>query len=52
MKLKPLHDNQEINDSVVQHPIIKNLVNRDLSSLEKENFYYLSATVKSIQGSK
>ncbi|WP_016853327.1 5-methylcytosine restriction system specificity protein McrC [Enterococcus faecium] len=38
MKLKPLHDNQEINDSVVQHPIITNLVNRDLSSLEKENF--------------
>ncbi len=51
MKLKPLHDNQEINDSVVQHPIITNLVNRDLSSLERK-FYYLSATVKSIQGSK
>lgn len=38
MKLKPLHDNQEINDSVVQHPIIANLTNRDLNSLEKENF--------------
>lgn len=46
MKLKPILDNQEINDSVAKHPIIANLVNRDLNSLSKENFIIFPQQLK------
>ena len=46
MKLKPILDNQEINDSVAKHPIIANLVNRDLDSLSKENFIIFPQQLK------
>lgn len=38
MKLKPLYDNQEVAEVIAQHPIVTGLVNRDLASLDKENF--------------
>lgn len=37
-KIKPLYDNSQVRETLTKHPIIADLVNKDLSSLYKENF--------------
>ena len=38
MKIKMLYDNEVINDSLTEHPIIKKLINHDLKSLDRQKF--------------
>ncbi|MFS0980431.1 5-methylcytosine restriction system specificity protein McrC [Enterococcus casseliflavus] len=38
MKVKMLYDNEVINDSLTEHPIIKKLINHDLKSLDRQKF--------------
>lgn len=38
MKLKTLYDNEKIAEDLLSHQIITKLMNRDLASLDKENF--------------
>ncbi|MEG0416025.1 MAG: guanosine 5'-monophosphate oxidoreductase [Erysipelothrix sp.] len=38
MILKPLYDNSEVSESLIEHPIVSNLVNVSLGELDKKRF--------------